>query len=499
MGRSGSWLAGPSVVLGLALLVAGCSLVPAYHRPDPPIPPAWATTGAAAGLHNAVPARGAWWKSFASSELAALENRGLTGSYNLQAAIARIEEAGGTAQVAGAPLYPSLDLGAIIDRSHGNSNGGSGNGSSGNGSSGTQNLFAFASYEIDFWGKNHAVANSANALAVATKFDEKTVALTLTASIADVYFQILSLQERVRLAEQIADSARHILALIEIQAANGVASDLQVQQQRNQVATFDAAVPVLRQQLDQDTHLLAVLAGGTPEGFSVSGKGLDGVLVPTVQSDLPATVLRNRPDIQAAEARLISANFDVGAARAAFYPNITLTGQGGLASDSLSHFSSVTAFADIAANLTQPIFEGGRLEGQLTFDRAHTVELAAAYRQTVITAFQDVEDALTAVAHLQELEALDQVAVDSARRAYDLADAQFRFGAIDFLTVLTTERSLYQAQDALLQVHLLRLEAVVALFRALGGGFDPAPGGSPPLSAHAADTTAGTTKMASER
>jgi outer membrane protein TolC len=207
--------------LGLAVVVAGCSLVPAYHRPDPPIPPAWATTGTAAGLHNAVPARGAWWKSFASSELVVLEDRGLTGSYNLQAAIARIEEAGGTAQVAGAPLYPSLDLGAIIDRSHGNSNGGNSNGGSG-----TQNLFAFASYEIDFWGKNRAVANSANALAVATKFDEKTVALTLTASIADVYFQILSLQERVRLAEQIADSARHILALIEIQAANRVASDL---------------------------------------------------------------------------------------------------------------------------------------------------------------------------------------------------------------------------------------------------------------------------------
>jgi NodT family efflux transporter outer membrane factor (OMF) lipoprotein len=417
-------------------------------------------------LQNAVPVRGGWWRSFGSPELTGLMDRSLTGNLNIQAAVARIDEARGTAAIVGAPLYPAVDLNGLVDRSSGRS--------SGLKSTRTQNLFVQASYELDFWGKNRAAANSANALTTATAFDSETVALTLAATVADTYFQILSLQERVRLAQAIADSARHILSLIELQAAGGIASDLQIQQQLNAVATFDAAVPALRQQLDQTVHLLAVLVGGAPEGFSVGGQSLDGISIPEVLSDLPATVLRQRPDIQAAESRLVSANFDVGVARAAFYPSIVLTGQGGVASRSLSQFFPATALSDIAASLFQPIFEGGRLEGQLNFDRARAVELAATYRQTVIAALQDVEDALTAVTRLKELEAADVVAVDSARRASNLADAQYRLGTADFLTVLTTERTLYQAEDTLLQVRLLRLQAAVGLFRALGGGFDPA-------------------------
>jgi NodT family efflux transporter outer membrane factor (OMF) lipoprotein len=458
-----------AIAVGLALLAGGCSLVPAYHRPVPPIPAVWDTANAV-DSPNAVPVRGEWWQSFKSPELTSLVDGSLQGSFNLQAAAARIDEARGTAEIAGAPLYPAIALGGLVDRSHGFGNS--------LGSSRTQNLFAQASYEIDFWGKNRAVARSADTLTTATAFDEETLAVTLAASVTDTYFQILSLQERVRLAQQIADSARHILSLVEAQAAGGIASDLQIQQQRNAVATFDAAVPALRQQLDQSVHLLAVLVGGAPEGFRVGGRSLSDLTLPEVKADLPASVLRQRPDIQAAEARLVSANFDVGAARAAFYPSIVLTGQGGMASGSLSHFFPATGLYDIAASLVQPIFEGGRLQGQLRFDRAHVVELAATYRQTVVAAFQDVEDALTTVERLKELEAADLVAVDSARRASDLASAQFRLGTADFLTVLTVERTLYQAEDALLQVHLQRLEAAVGVFRSLGGGFDPPETGS---------------------
>jgi NodT family efflux transporter outer membrane factor (OMF) lipoprotein len=362
----------PTLALGLVLFVGGCSLVPAYQRPDVAVPPAWATANAG-GLPNAISARGAWWQSFSSDELTALIGRSRTGNFNLQAAVARINEARGAAQIAGAPLYPSINLNGTVDRSNGIKR------------SGTQALFVQTSYEIDFWGKNRAAANSADTLTNATAFDGETVALTLTASLADTYFQVLSLQERVRLAQEIADSARRILSLIETEVAAGTASDLQIQQQRNQVATFDAAVPALRQQLDQNIHLLAVLTGSTPEGFSVGGQSLNVLAIPEVQADLPATVLRRRPDIQAAEARLVSANFDVGAARAAFYPSIALTGQGGVVSGSLSHFVPATTLTDIAASLVQPIFEGGRLRGQLTFDRAHVIELGATYRQTIIT------------------------------------------------------------------------------------------------------------------
>ena len=287
----------------------------------------------------------------------------------------------------------------------------------------------------------------------------------------------------MRLAQEIADFARRILSLIKSQAAGGVASELQIEQQRNQVATFDAAIPPLRQQLDENIHLLAVLVGSPPESFGIGGRSLGGIAIPEVRAGLPATVLRQRPDIQAAEARLVSANFDVGVARAAFYPSITLTGQGGVASGSLSHFFPAAALTDIGVGLVQRIFEGGRLQGRLTLDHSHVIELAAAYRQTIVAAFQDVEDALTAIARLKELEAARQVAAGSARRAANLANAQYRLGETDFLTVLTTEQTRYQAEDALLQVRLQRHQAVVGLFRALGGGFDPSQGATPVQSA----------------
>jgi NodT family efflux transporter outer membrane factor (OMF) lipoprotein len=468
MRRCNRCSAGPLTVLGLALLIGGCSLVPGYHRPDLAMPAAWST--ATAGASKAVPAHGEWWQSFGSPELTALIKQSLAQSYNIAAAAARIDEARAAAEVAGAPLYPSLVVGGTIDRSH-SFNVGAARSQTGR----SQSLFAQASYEIDFWGKNRAIADSAAALTQATAFDGETIAVTLTASVADAYFQVVSLAERLRLAQDIAASARRILALIEQQAAGGIASNLQIQQQLNQVATFDAAIPALQQQWEQTLHLLAVLTGGIPEGFSVQGQSLNGISLPEVQADMPAALLSQRPDIRAAEARLVSTNFDVGAARAAFYPSLVLTAQGGVALGTLSHLSPATALTDIAASLVQPVFSGGRLEGQLRFDRAHLVELATAYRQTVVVAFQDVEDALTAAARLKELEASDQVAVDAARRASELANAQFRLGTIDFLTVLTSERTLYQAEDTLLQVRLQRLQAAVGLFRALGGGFDPPP------------------------
>jgi NodT family efflux transporter outer membrane factor (OMF) lipoprotein len=449
----------------VALAMSSCSLVPNYQRPDMPTPAHWATDVAGGGPNNAS-APDAWWRAFDNPELTQLIDRSLSGSYTLQAAVARVEEASATAQIAGAPLYPAVSINGTGTR-------GQTLGTSGAQADRNQNLFAQASYEVDFWGKNRAVANSVRSLARATNFDSETVAITLTASVADTYFLTLSLAERIVLARQMADSGRRILALIEQQAAGGVASQLTIEQQRNQVATFDAVIPVLNQQLEQGLHLLAALSGGIPEGFTVTGRSLNGIVLPEAQADMPASLLGQRPDIQAAEARLISANFDIGAARAAFYPSLTLSPGVGLVS--AGNVLPAVALANIVAGLVQPVFQGGALEGQLKFDRAHAVELAATYRQTVLAAFQDVEDMLTAIVRLKELEAVDQVAVDAARRAAQLSNTQFQLGTSDFLTVLTNERTLYQAEDALLQVRLQRLQAAVGLFRALGGGFTAPP------------------------
>jgi outer membrane protein, multidrug efflux system len=450
----------------VVMCVGACSLVPEYVRPSPALPASW--SGAANnGVRDAIPVESGWWRSFGSPELSTLEERSLTVNYNLQAAVARIEEARGTAQIAGAPQFPALSLNGVVDSSTGRS--------SDLKPSRVQNAFVLASYEIDFWGKNRASAASARELVDASEFDRDTAAMTLAASVADTFFQILSLRERIGVAQRIARGAARILTLIEARASVGTASEVDVEQQRNAVATFNAAIPILRQQLEQSLHLLAILVGVAPEGFAVSTRHLSELAIPTIQANLPAAILQQRPDIRAAEARLVAANFSVGAARAAFYPSIRLTAAGGIASPSLSQFFPLAqGLSELGGTLTQPLFSGWQLEGQLHLNRAQVVELTASYRQSVIAALQDVEDSLTAVAQLQGLERADTTAANSARRAANLTAAEFRLGTVDFLTVLTVERTLFQAEDALLQVRMQRLQAVVGLFRALGGGFSAA-------------------------
>jgi NodT family efflux transporter outer membrane factor (OMF) lipoprotein len=444
-----------AIPLSLPLLLAACSFVPEYQRPALAMPAVWTGPSTGDAMVDST-----WWRTFRSAELDALVTRSIGGNYDLKSAYARVEQARAKAQIAGSPLHPSVDLSATANVGTGPSN------------TSVQGLFVGARYELDFWGKNRAGASSAVALANASELDAQTVAVTLEASVANTYFEILSLQARLRLAQQIVDAAQHVLSLIEAQAASGIASDLEVQQQRNVLATFEAVVPALEEQRERQVHLLAVLIGDTPESFHVDGEDVMSLSIPQVGAGLPATVLQRRPDIRAAEARLISANFDIGKSRAAFLPSFTLTAQGGVVNTSLAKFFPPVALFDLVGGLVQPLFEGGSLSGQLRYDRAHAVELAAGYRQNVITALRDVEDALVAVQRLGELDKADAVAVESARRASELARARFEAGTADFLTVLTTERTWYQAEDAVLQVRLQRLQAAVAVFRALGGGFE---------------------------
>jgi NodT family efflux transporter outer membrane factor (OMF) lipoprotein len=439
--------------------IAGCSMTPAYHRPSTPIPASFAT----APLSASAPVQSNWWRAYDDPALDALIAASLAHNYTLASAIAAVEQARGTAEKAGAADYPSLGIGATFDRAHQGGHHGS--------NTKSQSLFAEASYEIDFWGFNSATANSAAMLARASEFDRDTVALTLTASVADTYFQVQSLNRRLALARSIADDAGRVLALLLAQQSAGVATELQVQQQRNALATFEAAVPTLRQQRDIAQHALAVLTGGAPEGFAVQPVDLSSIPIPQPRPDLPANLLEARPDIRAKEAQLQSANFDVGAARAAFMPNIVLTADGGLQSKSLSNFLA-SPFASLAASLAAPLFDGGALRGQLHAARGASAKSVADYRQTVIAALQDVEDSLSAAQQQALAEASDQSAADAAARAASLAEAQYRLGTVDFLTVLDAQRTRSQAEDTLVQARLARLQASVSLYRAFGGGIE---------------------------
>ncbi|MCU1750125.1 efflux transporter outer membrane subunit [Pseudomonas sp. 6D_7.1_Bac1] len=438
-----------SVLLGV-LMLGGCSMVPTYHQPQLPLAKSWN------GAEQTSAARGGqWWSEFHSAELNNLIARGLSANYTLKAAASRIEEARASAQVVGAGQYPTLALGGNVQRQ------------SNYGTTKKSSVFAEATYELDFWGKQRAAADSADALANASVFDAQTLRMSLGASIADSYFQVLSLEERLRLAQSIADDAKQVLDLVEVQASQGAVSNLEVAQQRNALQTFQAAMPPLRQQRDLALYQLAVLVGETPQGFHLQSSGLDGLQVPSPSAGLPIGLLRQRPDVQAAEARLISANFDVGVARAAFLPNLSLDLIGGI--DTIAGGSIWSAVGTLA----QPVFTGGQLNGQLHFDQAHAQELTASYRESVIEALQDVETQLSANRELDKSYALNQAAVDSAREAARLAQVRYRLGSTDFQTLLIVERTQYQAEDTLLQVRLQHLQAAVGLFRALGGDFTP--------------------------
>jgi outer membrane protein, multidrug efflux system len=467
----------PRLALASLLLIgamAGCSLVPAYHRPATPAPKDW-ETASATPLAAAVPVESGWWRAYGDKTLNALIERCLAHNFTLAAAVATVDEARANAEKAGAPLYPALTLNGTFQR---------GTSASGNSSTQKQSLFAQASYEVDFWGLNRANTDAARMLAHASALDRDTVALTLTALVADTYFQVQSLRQRVALAQAVTADAQKLLDLLLAQQAAGVATELQVQQQRNALATFEAAVPVLQQQFEQNLHLLATLVGAAPEQFSVPDVVLGAIAIPEVRPNLPSTLLEKaRPDIRAQEARLKAANFNVGAARAAFFPDVTLSADGGFSPKALSQFFA-NPVGGIGAALVAPLFEGGALTGQLHFTEAAKAQAVANYRQTVVSAFQDVEDSLTAAADERRAEASDSDAADAARKAALLAHAQYTAGTVDFLTVLDTERVRYQAEDVLVQARLARLQASVSLFRAFGGGYGATEHDAPGMAAN---------------
>lgn len=431
------------------LVLGGCALTPADQHPDVPVPQQWAGAPAAA---SRLPAR--WWDGFHSAQLDSLIRQGLAQGADVQIAIARLEQARGLAQSAGANQYPFLNLAL---------NGARGNQSS----SSTDSAMAQLTFTPDLWGRNRARAQSADLIAQASQYDVATARHVLTASIATGYVQLLALDERIQLATRIADDARNLLSLVETRAALGAASKLDVAQQRNTLQTFQAAIPVLQRQRSDVLFQLAVLVGTVPEQFTVQPEPLLALAIPEVKAIPPADAITGRPEVQAAEARLRSAHFDVGAARAAFLPSISITaGMGTLLNPTQSVWS-------LTGGLVQPLLNRGALEGQLRVDRAHAEELLATYRQTVLQALQQTESQMSAVARLHEAESMNEAAVDSASESLRLSRIQFQQGASDLLAVIVNERTLYQAQDTLLQARMQRLLAIVALYTALGAGTDP--------------------------
>jgi outer membrane protein, multidrug efflux system len=452
------------VVCACALLLGACSVGPAYKRPDIPPPTEWreAPPNDNAGVWPSAE----WWHGFGSQTLDELIAEAQRSNDDLAAAIARVEEADAQARIAGAALLPAVNFGADASRQRAQVTG-----------VGPETYNAFspafsASYELDFWGKNRAAHASALATALASHYDKETVALTVISSVASTYFQALEFRDRLQVAHDNLANGEKILHGLQLEQTAGIATGLDVAQQETAVALLYAAIPPLQQQFRQSVAALAVLIGKNPESIDVDTGTLNTLTSPQVLDGMPSSLLARRPDVAESEQQLISANADITVARAALFPSIELTASGGYASSALaSLISPANRIWSLGAGLTQPIFQGGALRGQVVFSDAHYRELLSAYHKAVLSAFSNVESALVAAQQTQEQQTRQQEAVKQARRAFQFAQTQMSAGTVNILTVLNTENALFTAQDELVQIQFLHLQSMVDLYTALGGGW----------------------------
>ncbi|MCW5691780.1 MAG: efflux transporter outer membrane subunit [Pseudolabrys sp.] len=466
---------------GLTLTLGGCLLTDQQPEPGLDIPARYSGSSANPKIAEAALPTLDWWRGFRSRELTDIVEQARENNLDIAAAVARIVQADANSRIAGSALLPAIDFNGDAVRSQSSKTTGLGNGRAFVDNSGfrvgnTLTASLSASYEIDFWGKNRAALRSLEQSAVASRFDREVVTLATIATAANSYFQVLAAQDRLRVARNNLTAAERVLGLIRQRVNAGTASALEVSQQESLVATQRAAIPVLEQTVAQFRNALAVLMGRSPERVHVRGGSLRAIAVPRVTPGLPSELLAQRPDIREAEAQLAAANANVYNARAQLLPSIALTGEGGYQS---SVFKLLTrpesVFFSAAGGLTQPIFEGGRLTGNVDLQKGRQDELLQNYRQAVISAFSDVETALSAIRTSTQRERLQQAVVTASQSAFDIAEQRLREGTVDLVTVLQTQQTLFTAQDSLVQARLARMQAIVSLYQALGGGWSPKP------------------------
>lgn len=456
------------IAVCLAASSGACVLTQDLPDPAPDVPAQYKY----AGKPDARPTLD-WWRGFRSAELTQLMEEAQTVNLDIAAAVSRIVEADAQARQAGAALLPNLS--GSGSETYSRTSGASASGLSIGGREVVNYSASLsASYQLDFWGQNRDALQTAEETANANRFDRDVVALTTLASVANAYFQVLASQDRLKTAQGNIASAQRILDAIRDRRKAGTGTDLDVAQQESVLANQKALVPPLRQTLDQNANALAVLVSRPPESVRVLGGSLERIAIPRVTPGLPSELLTQRPDIRRQEAQLASATANIGNARAQFFPSIQLTGNGGYQSSALvSLFQPHAAFFQLVGSATQPIFDGGRILGNFEFAKARQDELLQTYRKTIIQSFADVDNALFSIKQTTIKLQLQRDVLAASRRAFDLSEQQLHAGTADIVTVLNTQLTLFQAEDALSQAQLARLLAIVSLYQALGGGWEP--------------------------
>ncbi|HYC71749.1 MAG TPA: efflux transporter outer membrane subunit [Opitutaceae bacterium] len=448
----------------LAAASAAAAVGPDYRRPDVPAPVAWK---AAAG--DGLPPAGTWWQLYDDATLDALVQRALAANQDLAAAAARVEQARAAAGLARSQYLPSAALGASVDRSRVSE-------ATDNrlpvAESTTHRAALDASWELDLFGRVRRLHEGARAAAAASAADFAHVRLVLAAEVTSGYFTLRALDRELALVHDGVELRRRALALVASRRQGGAATDFDLARAEAELASTEAEAAALANRRAAAQNALAVLLGEPAPDFAV-GPPAAAAVPPAIPAGLPSELLERRPDIAAAEAQLAAANARIGVAKAAFFPAISLTGSAGSASGDLGRlFGTDARIWSIGPSLYLPVFQGGRNRANLARARAEWDENVARFRQRVLVAFQEVQDALTATQLLAEQDAAQARAVAAARRAADLAQARYDAGYVAYFEVIDAQRTVLGAERAATQLDAQRLLASVGLFKALGGGWD---------------------------
>lgn len=458
------------VALACALLLAGCAVGPDYKRPDAPVTPAFKEAPADAEAWTGewkvaepqdASARPEWWRLFGDSQLDALMSQVQVSNQNIKAAEAQYRQAQASLAAARAGFFPTVNGSANASRSRGSSH------VVGN----AQSASLSASWEVDVWGRVRRQVEASEAGAQASEADLASTLLSTQATLAQSYFLLRVADAQKALLDRTVEDYAKSLQLVRNQYAAGTAQRSDVLQSETQLKSAQAQqidIQITRSQLE---HAIAVLVGKPPADFGLSA-GAFAAAVPRVPVAVPSQLLERRPDIGAAERRMARANAQIGVAQAAFYPTLSLSASGGLSAGKLARWLSLPDRVwSLGAGLAGAVFDGGLRSANKAQAVAAYDETVATYRQTVLTAFQEVEDNLASARLLDEEATVQNDALRSAREALSLVNNRYRAGTASLLDVLTAQTTAYTAERTALTIAGRQYTAAVVLVKALGGGW----------------------------
>jgi len=449
-------------------LLAGCMVGPDYHRPAVQPPTAYRDSSenpqvqAQAASYADLP----WWQVFQDPQLQELIRTALKQNYDLQLATERINAARAQVTVTRSSLFPQV----------------AGNG---NFSGGKENTFqtnynfltltADAAFQLDLFGKLRRATEAARAQLLGTEDARQTVILTLVSDVASDYFALLELDLQLQITHETVNTQEDSVRLTKFRVEHGVATKLDVLQAQQVLDSANTTIPDLERQIAQEENAISILLGNYPQGIPRGRPLVEQSLPPEVPPGLPATLIERRPDIREAEQNLVAANAEIGVAKAQFFPQISLTGSGGGAFGRSSAFSSLMSSQlgiwSYAAQVSQPIFTGGALTGNLQLAKSEYQQALIAYRQTIQRAFGDVSDALIGYQKFHQVRVRQEDTVADLQESVRLSDMRYKGGTTTYLEVLDGQRSLFSAELLLAQARGTEYQSLVQLYRALGGGW----------------------------